>query len=415
MVIAMNIEVLGSGSEVGRSSIVVSDQKRVVMDCGVKIQPEPPKYPAIERVDAAIISHAHLDHIGAAPMLFRKGKIPVYMNDITLELGAMLVKDSMKVAKKEGFPVPFDKGHLKKMVKNTKIVRYNEKFRVGNMNCTLWHSGHIPGSSSIMIEGKKKVFYTADIQTRPSHLLNPCQLPEKVDVLVVESTYGMKVQADRKKEEKRLVDVVEETLANDGVALMPVFAVGRAQEVMMILEEYINKIALDGMAKQASEIVAQYGSYIKSPKDFRNLLKKVKFVRTDSERAEAIKKYPIIIASAGMLGGGPAVHYLREIQSMGGAKVLFTGFLVEDSPGRNLIETRIFENSEERFHVHGDLQQIELSAHADRNGLFDIIRRTRPETVICVHGDKCSEFAKDIEKEFNVQAFAPKNGESIKV
>ena len=85
MIMKMEIEVLGCGSEVGRSSIVVTGKKRIVMDCGVKIQPEPPKYPPVEKVDAAIISHAHLDHVGAVPLLFKKGKIPVYMNDITLE------------------------------------------------------------------------------------------------------------------------------------------------------------------------------------------------------------------------------------------------------------------------------------------------------------------------------------------
>src|SRR3990167_624402 len=125
---------------------------------------------------------------------------------------------------------------------------------------------------------------------------------------------------------------------------------------MLILKDYAGKIAIDGMVKKASEIVAQYGSYLKDPKEFREVLKKVKFVRTEQDRATALKKYPIIVASAGMLGGGWAVHYLREIQEKRDSKVLFTGFLVEDSPGRNLIETRIFDNAEERFHVHGDIQ-----------------------------------------------------------
>ena len=409
------IEILGSGSEVGRSSILVKGQKKLIMDCGVKIQPEPPKYPVLEKVDAAIISHAHLDHVGAGPLLVKKGKIPIYMNDVTLELGTMLIEDSMKVAKKEGFNVPFDKIDVKRFVKNTKIVKYNEKFRVGNFECSLWPSGHIPGSASIMLEENKRIFYTADIQTRPSRLLNPCSLPNKVDTLILESTYGMKVQSNRKKEEEKLIEAVEEAIANNSVALMPVFAVGRAQEVMLILKDYAKQIAIDGMVKKASEIVAQYGSYIKDTKEFRDLIKKVKFVRTDEERATALKKYPIIIASAGMLGGGWAVHYLREMQEIKEAKVLFTGFLVEDSPGRNLIETKIFENAEERFHVHGNIQQIELSAHADREGLFDIIKKTQPKTVICVHGDKCSEFAKDIEEKFKIQAFAPKNRETIKV
>ncbi|MEK6888200.1 MAG: MBL fold metallo-hydrolase [Candidatus Aenigmatarchaeota archaeon] len=409
------IEILGSGREVGRSAILVSGKKRIMMDFGVKIEPEPPKYPPTEKVDAAIISHAHLDHVGAAPLLFKKGKQPIYMNDVTLELGTMLIKDSMKVARMEGFGTPFDKTDVKRMVKNTKIVRYNERFNVGEFSCTLWDSGHIPGSSSVLLNGRKKIFYTADIQTRPSNLLGACKLPDKVDVLITESTYGTKNQTPRKSEEKRLLEAVEETVKNNGVALMPVFAVGRAQEVMLILKDYADKIALDGMAKIASEIIGEYGGYIKNPNGFRALLKKVKFIRTNEERAAALKKYPIIIASAGMLGGGPAVRYLKEIQSLKDSKVLFTGFLVEDSPGRNLIETRIFENGEERFSVHADLQQIGLSAHADRTGLMDIIRRTRPETVICVHGDKCDEFAKDIEKEFNIQAFAPKNGEKIKV
>ena len=156
------IEVLGSGREVGRSAILVSGKKRVMMDFGVKIEPEPPKYPPTEKVDAAIISHAHLDHVGAAPLLFKKGKHPIYMNDVTLELGSMLIKDSMKVARNEGFGTPFDKTDVKRMVKNTKIVRYNEKFNIGDFSCTLWDSGHIPGSSSILLDGRKKIFYTAD-------------------------------------------------------------------------------------------------------------------------------------------------------------------------------------------------------------------------------------------------------------
>jgi putative mRNA 3-end processing factor len=411
----MKIKILGSGQEVGRSAILLEGQKKVMLDCGVKIEPEPPQYPRMEKVDAAVISHAHLDHVGAMPLLAQKGKPKIFMNDVTMELGAMLIKDSIKVAKKEGFGTPFSKKDLRKSLRLTKIVSYREKFRIGDTTMSLWPSGHIPGSSAILAEGRKKVFYTSDIQTTNSHLMRRCQLPDKVDVLIVESTYGQRNHRDRELLEKDLINAVEEALAKDEVVLFPAFAIGRAQEVMMILERYANKIALDGMAKLASEIIAEYGSYLRDAKSLRNVLRRVKFIRNQEDRVKAIRKYPIIISSAGMLGGGPAVHYLREISRNKGSKVVFTGFLVDDTPGRNLMETGIFKNSEEEFNVHCDLHQFELSAHTDRKGIFDIINHTKPETVICVHGEHCDKFAKDIEEHFGVQAYAPANGESIKV
>ncbi len=411
----MKIKILGSGNEIGKSAILVEDKKRIVMDYGVRIQPEPPTYPIREKFDAGIVSHAHLDHIGATPLLAQREKIPVFMNDVTLELGTMLLKDSMKVARKEGFGVPFSEKDVKRLVKNTKIVRYKEQFKIGEFSCSLWDAGHIPGSSSILLDNGKKVLYTGDIQTRQSKLLNGCKLPEKVDTLIIESTYGTRTQENRRLEEKKLVDIVEETISNNGVALVPVLAVGRSQEVLLILKEYADKIALDGMSKLASEIIADYGSYLRSPKEFRELLQKVKFLHSERDRKEAVKKYPIILSSAGMLGGGPAVRYLGEIKSCEHCSVIFTSYLAEDSPGKMLTETKIFDNEEERYKVKSSIHHLELSAHADKSGLFDIIRRTKPEQVICVHGEECKDFAKSIEDEFKIQAFVPKNNEVIRV
>ena len=240
-------------------------------------------------------------------------------------------------------------------------------------------------------------------------------LPQKTDVLITESTYSYKNQPERIKEEQRFIQAVEESLAKNEPVLIPVFAIGRAQEILLILEKYSKKIAIDGMAKTASEIIEDYGAYLNDAKKLRNILSHAHFIKSREEREKALKNHSIIISSAGMLGGGPAVHYLRELSKSRESKVLFTGFLVEDSPGRNLIETKIFQNAEEKFKVHCDLQQFELSAHADHKGLLSIIEKTKPETVICVHGDRTDEFAKEIEEKYNIQAFGPKNGEDIKV
>ena len=143
----MQIKIHGSGQEVGRSAIMLDDGKtKVMLDYGVKLQPEPPSYPAKpEKIDAVILSHAHLDHSGALPVFYRKGKIPAFMTDVTLDLSALLLKDSIKVAKKNGYSTPFEKNELNKMIKNARLVRYNEKFRVNNFNCRLYDAGHIPG------------------------------------------------------------------------------------------------------------------------------------------------------------------------------------------------------------------------------------------------------------------------------
>ncbi len=410
----MKIEILGSGREVGRSGILVKGRTSVVLDYGVKIQPEPPQY-LHQGADACVISHSHLDHVGSAPNLFKSGKPAMYMTDVTLAGSELLLRDSFKVGKKIGNPTPFSEHDIETMVKRTVSVPYRKLFNINEFKCQLYDSGHIPGSSSILLDNGKKIFYTGDIQTYESNLLKPAQLPNKVDVLITESTYGLKNHPNRQKEEQRFVEHVEEALSRSEVVLIPVFAIGRAQEVLLILEKFADKIAIDGMARSASEIIARHGAYLKEPKRLHNVLKKTKFIHTNKERITALEKYPVIISSAGMLGGGPAIHYLRAMQKRKQSKVLFTGFLVEESPGRNLIQTKIFQTAEERFHVHCELEQFNLSAHADRAGLFKIIEHTKPEMVICVHGDSCEKFAKDIAERYNIQAFGPANGEVIGV
>ncbi len=413
----MQLEILGNGGEVGRSAFLLDDgKKKIMLDYGVKLQPEPPQYPMLAKPDAVILTHAHLDHSGSLPRLYANRRPTLVMNDVTLELTNLLVEDSIKVGKKQGYPVPFGIPELRRMNKATKFANYGENFRIGSMKCSLHDAGHIPGSASILVENGKRIFYTGDIQTESSNLLHSCRLPKKVDVLILESTYGERIRRKRGDEEQRFLESVEEALAKEEIALIPVFAVGRAQEILLLLEKYANKIALDGMAKKASDIISQYGAYLKDRKRLKEILKKVHWVHTRKQRNQALKKYPIAVSSAGMLGGGPAIHYLREIKARPESKVIFAGFLVEDSPGRNLIQTKIFETAEERFHVHCELEQFELSAHADHNGLLSIIRKTNPEKVICIHGDSTKSFANIIENEFpGIEAIAPKNGDVIKI
>ena len=409
----MKLKVLGSGQEVGKSALLLEDKEKIVMDYGIKIQPSPPQYPIYAKTDYAFISHAHLDHSGASPVLFTQNKPEVYMTDVTLELSMLLIRDSVKIARKEKFPVPFSHNDRKRMIRNTKLVNLNENFRMGDFYCKLYDAGHIPGSASILLDKGKQIFYTADTQTHESHLLHGCNLPKSCDVLIIESTYGTREHPNRKEEENKLIDFAEETLAKESTLLLPSFAVGRSQEVLMMLEKYADVIAMDGMTKTASEIMSEYGSYLKNSKKFRDTLSRVKFIKNDKERQKAVGKYPIIISSAGMLGGGPAVSYLRKIKNDEHSKVVFCGFLVDDTPGRNLLQTQIFENLEEKFHVSSQLHQLNFSGHAGKKGLYKIIEKTNPELVVCVHGDECDIFAEQIQETLDIKAIAPGNGQEV--
>ena len=414
----MRVEFLGGASEVGKSGIRISERDiNIVLDYGVDIQTNPPRYPLpVKNVTAAVLSHSHLDHCGSMPALYTNEKPRTFMTDVTLESSLLLIKDSIKIARRNGYLLPFGKNEVKRMIKQTKLVTYEEHFKIGNISCQLFDSGHVPGSSGVLLSGGKKIFYTGDIKLEPTRLLNGCKLPQNIDTLIMESTYSQKDHPDRLSEEKRLISAIEEALAMNETALIPVFAVGRAQEILLILENYSDKIALDGMAKAASEIILEHKYYLKDPEKLKKVLKKIKWIRSDKEREKAVKKYPIIVTTAAMMSGGPVLYYLRMLKSRKGAKVLFVGYLVEDSPARNLIETGIFTTAEESYSVHCDLRQYDLSSHAGRKELFQIINLTKPKQVICIHGDECEKFARDIEERFsNIQAIAPKNGDALEI
>ena len=408
----MKISCLGGFREVGRSGVVLdTGGARILLDYGIKV--ETGEVPLkTKNIDAILLSHAHLDHSGMIPCV----KSEIYATAATLEQAHLLLEDSIKVAKKKNLPIRFSKNDIKKMKEF--IVTYGQEFEIENTAIEVYDAGHVPGSAGFLLETKKRIFYTGDFKLSETRLLRGANYKEvkEVDILITESTYAYKEHPPREAVEEKLIEIIEETIANDGNVILPVFAVGRAAEILLVLHAYKIKypIYLDGMAKEATEIITHYPELLKSPKTLKKALERIIPLYTQKDRKLALKGPSIIVTTAGMLSGGPAVHFLKKLRNKEECSLVFTGFQVPGTPGRELLETGIYSNENISFKVKMNIKYLDFSAHSSRSELLELFEYLNPEKIIVMHGENCEEFAVELNK-IGYKAIAPKNGDELKV
>ncbi len=406
----------GAMQTVGCSSVLLESEKtRLVLDYGVKPREVPPKFP-IEikgNVDAILLSHAHLDHSGAIPLFFLKDKLPkVFAIDVTKPLTKLLLLDSIKVSREEGVELPFSKSDVKKTMQNFVLIDYKEEFEIGDFSFEFLDAGHIPGSACIKLYYKDKtILYTGDIKIQDTRLLKGMEKRiGDVDILITESTYADREHPDRKEQEKELIKMVRETLASNGVALIACFAVGRAQEILLVLYNYGIEYPLymDGMARKATVIINKFANRLKDPKEFDKALDKVEFIKNQKTRKRLVREPCVILTTSGMLQGGPILYYLRKLHKRENCSLILTGWQLEDTPGRILLETGRYVNPKEGldFDVKMKVKRLDFSAHAGRSQLFKFIEKANPEKIFCIHGDHTEEFAREL-RERGFDAVAP--------
>lgn len=436
----MKLSFFGGVNEIGRSCILLeSNNKKIIIDAGIKIGLKDEFYPEfkpenITKIKAILLSHAHLDHVGFVPLLLREGfKGKIYCTKPTKDLMQLLLSDALKIAKEEKREI-YSMHDIRKTMANIKTVEFKKKFNVTNgIKAKFFNSGHIIGSASILIEAEgKKILYTSDFNDRETNLLDKANITEKnVSLLLLESTYGSKkdLLPALKSSAKELCEAINKTIERKGKVLIPVFAVGRAQEIMLILENYSRSgflrktpIYLDGMLRKANKISRHNILYVRKEIPRRILLSdddpfKSKIFRVAKSKKDIMKEETaIILATSGMLSAGPSLQYFKLMAEDKKNSILLVGYQAQNTIGRKLIEgERKISIENKVIKVEAEIKKIKFSGHADFNGLLNLVRQIKPEKVALMHGEKekISELKQAIKKKTKTMVLTPKIGETL--
>lgn len=456
----IRITTLGGVQEVGRSAFLVQTRESsVLLDCGINPGSSKPfeafprlDHPAfeIDSLDAVVISHAHLDHCGLVPFLFKYGYDgPVYCSAPTSSLMTLLQLDYLDVAGKQGIIPPYDQKDVRECVLHTIPLRYGVVTDIApDIRLTLHNAGHILGSALVHLhigEGLHNIVYSGDYKSVRTMLLEPAVLTfPRVETFITESTYGgaEDVMPTRNEAEERLARIINETLEKRGKVLVPVPAVGRAQEIMLILNDYMKQglikeapVFIEGMISEATAIHTAYPEYL--GREVRNSIlhdginpfesEYFTIVEHPSERQNIIGGEPcIVLATSGMLEGGPVMEYFKNFAEDERNTIIFVSYQIEGTLGRRVqkgINEVTLIDSDGKLAVVKVRMRVEsiegFSGHSDRRQIITYLSnlKPRPERVIVCHGEKAkiASMTSFIERKLRIPAFAPSLMETIRL
>lgn len=448
----------GGAREVGRSCYLIqTPESNVLMDCGVNVGNINNFYPQldlpefnIEDLDAVIVSHAHLDHHGFIPFLFKYGyRGPVYTTKATRNLMTLLQIDYLDISAREGKVAPYSQKDIKKMVVHTIPLDYQEVTDIApDVRLTLHNAGHILGSAITHLhinDGMYNLAYTGDFKFFKTRLLEPAAFSfPRLETLIIESTYGgsSDSQPSRREAERQLIEKINLTLKAGGKVLIPVLAVGRAQELIITLEEFMERrvlsqvpVYIDGMISEATAIHTTHPEYLSH--EIRDMIfhqghnpflsEAFKIVDGSNIRPEIVKGEPcIILATSGMLNGGPSVEYFRMLAPNPKHTLIFVSYQVEGTLGRRIqkgyreIPMRDEDGKVRPVKVAMKIHTNEgFSGHSSRQQLIEYLRKVhpKPERILTVHGEesKCVGLASALHKIARAETRAPYNLETLRL
>jgi len=448
----VRVTFLGASRQVGRSAILIKTREsEILMDCGINPGSRTPiqSYPRLDveefdinRLDAVVITHAHLDHCGFLPYLYKYGyNGPVYCSEPTANVMTLLQSDYIDVTMKEGKVPPYSAEDIFEVILHTIPLSYGEVTDVSpDIRLTLHNAGHILGSSLAHLhigKGLHNIVYTGDFKFGPTALLQPASTYfPRVETLIMEATYGApdNNSPSRDETEGEFVSIANNILKR-GKVLIPVPAVGRAQEILMVINKYMEQgdllevpVYIEGMISEATGIHTAYPNYLSHEIRDQILTAGVNPFESDyftvikqhDSRDEIVAGGPcIIMATAGMMEGGPVLEYFKRLAPDKENGIIFVSYQVSGTLGQRIQSGMA---SAQLYNQDGKMEVINIdmsthtvhgfSGHSDRRQLMNYVKRLRPQPkrVFIVHGEesKCENMARSISKIRGVRGYAPR-------
>ena len=410
----MDVQFLGGAGEVGRSAILVNDS--LLLDYGMKTA-TPPQFP-VGTVDpeAVVVSHGHLDHAGSIPSLLSGSRRPpIHWTPPTRELALTLARDTLKLHGGT-YDCPFTEVDVRRVTQVSETHGYRESFEAAGHEVTFFNAGHVPGSAHVLVDdGETRLLYTGDFHTDDQRLVAATTARPDADVVLTESTYSDVTHEDRATVEERFAESVKTTLWEGGTVVIPAFAIGRTQEVLLICDAHDIPCYVDGMGKGVTQMLRRHPDFVRDPAALQRAKSHARFVDgRDGQRERIAAQNTAIVTTSGMLSGGPAMTYIPAIRDRPVNKIALTGYQVEGTPGRELLETGSAEIDGQRMPVAARVEQYDFSAHADREGLRSFLDSYREAEILVNHGDRCGQFATELAGD-GYDASAPEIGETVEV
>ncbi|MFC6717028.1 beta-CASP ribonuclease aCPSF1 [Natrialbaceae archaeon GCM10025810] len=455
----VRVTTLGCCREVGRASfLLATPNTKILIDCGDKPGAEgevpylhAPEAMPLTDIDAVVLTHAHLDHSALLPLLFKYGYDgPVFTTEPTRDLMGLLQLDYLDVAAKEGRAPPYESEQVRETIKHTIPIDYGDTTDIApDVKLTMHNAGHILGSAVCHFHvgsGFHNVVFSGDIHYEPTRLFNGAvnNFP-RAESMVMESTYGRRndYQTDTAESEARVRTLIRETHEAGGKVVIPAFAVGRSQELMLVLEEAMREgeiptmpVYLDGMIREATAIHTAYPEYLRDGLRDRilhedeNPFLMEEFSQVDGGhemREEIASGDPcVILSTSGMVTGGPIMSWLELLGPESDNTLLFVGYQAEGTLGRRIQGGRREISLDDR-RGHASRLTLEcriesvsgFSGHADREGLEKFVEEMnpRPERILCVHGDESAtdQLSSGLYQKYNVRTYRPRNLETFRL